>query len=300
MAFSPTSFQNAWDNTDPDGQTVFGYQIDDKIKNFKIDLEDRLRSMFYGFNTGTSSGYQSEYGVRHLRFLKQDGVNLPSYQSGTYEAFLLSSLSSAGNMDMIWRAKGADGTAAQRIMHNRFFNVDLINTNALNEGHFRATNNAYIKALNAAGSAEVDLIKASADDLSVLPDGAQLAAATQAADPDRTISDKKYAEDLVAKYGTMVPACSAAGSGYAAEESITFQNGLIMKQGSATYQAGTTDWRLTFAAAFPTDILRVSVTVIGAASGGYAPVVSSKTAAGVVIEWNGTTSYTMDVVAWGY
>lgn len=60
-----------------------------------------------------------------------------------------------------------------------------------------APNNVYIKAKDNAGSSTVDLIKANASDVAVIPDGSQMATSA-APSNDADISNKKYVDDAVA------------------------------------------------------------------------------------------------------
>lgn len=107
-----------------------------------------------------------------------------------------------------------------------------------------AANDSYIQGRNAADDGNVNLIKANASDKAVLSDGAQLAAATEAADTDRTIADKKYVDDQ--KAATMTPAV------YAGEESVTYNNGMIFKCGSSGSIGGGATVDITYAVAFNT------------------------------------------------
>lgn len=56
-------------------------------------------------------------------------------------------------------------------------------------------NNTTIKARNAAGDGNADLIKVDGNDKACLPDGAVVAAATQSGDGARTLADKTYVDD---------------------------------------------------------------------------------------------------------
>lgn len=55
--------------------------------------------------------------------------------------------------------------------------------------------NTYIVSVDDAGTGTANLIKADANDLATLPDGAVLASATASGDGDRTIADKGYVDD---------------------------------------------------------------------------------------------------------
>ena len=66
--------------------------------------------------------------------------------------------------------------------------------------------------------------------------------------------------DDVNDYSTMIPAITGAGAGYAGEESITFQNGMILKSGVTTNGAGS--GTVTFGDAFPNAIISIQCTLI--------------------------------------
>ena len=69
-----------------------------------------------------------------------------------------------------------------------------IKDDAVTEDKIQLSNNAFLEALDFAGTGTVDLIKANASDKPVLPDGAQLATnAAPTLDPD--IVNKKYADE---------------------------------------------------------------------------------------------------------
>jgi hypothetical protein len=87
-------------------------------------------------------------------------------------------------------------------------------------------------------------------------------------------------------------------STYAAEESVTFPNGLIMKFGYATVSATT--GTITFGAAFPTAVVSCSLTMNYSTSTSQTPVVTDFTTAD--IDWHvGDSAMTgLYWQAWGY
>jgi len=74
--------------------------------------------------------------------------------------------------------------------------VQITNSGAIHLNSARQTNNVYIKAINNAGTGTVDLIKANASDVAVLPDASELATSA-APTSDADIANKKYVDDTV-------------------------------------------------------------------------------------------------------
>ena len=64
---------------------------------------------------------------------------------------------------------------------------------------------------------------------------------------DAAVANKKYVDDNT----TMVPAITGPSAGYAGQESVTFANGLIFKQGAEAVDADTVK-TITYAVAFGT------------------------------------------------
>ncbi len=114
-------------------------------------------------------------------------------------------------------------------------------------------NDTYFTAVDNAGTGTIDLIKAGTNDLPTLPDSAEMASSAAPVE-DEAIANKKYVDDNT----TMVPAITGPGTGYAGEESVTFQNGLIMKTGVIT--SGSASGTVTFAVAFPTAAKTIQLT----------------------------------------
>jgi len=103
-----------------------------------------------------------------------------------------------------------------------------------------AANNAYLQARNAAGSGNVDLIKANASDVAVIPAGSELASSA-APTADADIANKKYVDDQD----------TADHPAYSGGESHTDGSGLIIKMGKKSVGANSSA-TVTFASAFPT------------------------------------------------
>ena len=118
-------------------------------------------------------------------------------------------------------------------------------------------NNTYFTALDAAGTGTVNLIKANASDVAVIPDGSEMASSA-APTADADIANKKYVDD----HATMVPAVTGAGTGYTGGESVTLANGLIIKGGYTAI--GATSGTMSYGTAFPTAVLSVTLTMVEA------------------------------------
>jgi len=86
----------------------------------------------------------------------------------------------------------------------------------------KLANNSYLKGLNAAGDGTVDLIKANASDVPVLPDGTQMAS-NAAPDDDVDIANKKYVDDIVSDMPTGLLRAATALSGNGAYTSTDGQ-----------------------------------------------------------------------------
>ena len=152
-------------------------------------------------------------------------------------------------------------------------------------------NDTYLTGTDAAGTGSVNLIKAGTNDLATLPDSAEMAS-NAAPVEDEAIANKKYVDDNVGS-------ANWTPTSYAGEESITFPNGLIFKQG--TVAASTNPQTITFGAAFPTAAVSAS------ANGGHttivdqACVIDSLGTASMIIRNNAVgTLTTFHWQVWGY
>lgn len=139
--------------------------------------------------------------------------------------------------------------------HTDITTLSIVNAGAFaNTGNFTlntnkftidaATGNVVVAGtLDVAGAAEITGVATLGD--------ASLLKTSAAPSTDAMIANKKYVDDKVGS-------ANYTPTSYAGEESITFPNGLIMKQGLKTLDGNTTT--VTFAAAFPTACTRVIVT----------------------------------------
>jgi len=104
-------------------------------------------------------------------------------------------------------------------------------------------------------------------------------------------SIKKYVDDNT----TMVPAITDAGTGYSGEESITFPNGAILKQGTATVSSGED---ISFDDAFSNAVLSITVTPRAGASrtASYA----AESVSGFTVYHDEPGSAVVSYQVWGY
>jgi hypothetical protein len=144
-----------------------------------------------------------------------------------------------------------DGDEVQLTSGGKIAGASLLD-DSVGAGAIQLANAAFLKAKDNAGTGEISLIGSNTSDKAVLPDGAVLAAACQAADADLTIADKGYVDSIL---GELDP-ISYSNS----DESVTLQNGMIMKTGvspSKTTWSTSTNMSISFAVAF-VDIPRVT------------------------------------------
>jgi hypothetical protein len=202
-------------------------------------------------------------------------------------------------MDLVYYANGANYSAPIRFIHNQELNAAHLGTNVITDGHIQLAHDGWLKGLDHAGTAEKNIIRstgAAGSEVTELPAGTILSSSTQT-DVPAAVACVKYVDDEITTALTSGFTPSTAGG---SDVSLTLPTGHIIKFCSAIYVSGTGDWRVTFGTAFPTDCLSAVVTPLGAVSNGYAPTISSKAADALVIEWNGTTTFTMEVIAIGY
>ena len=97
---------------------------------------------------------------------------------------------------------------------------------------------------------------------------------------DAQISNKKYVDDgLALKSGLMTPATDAG------EESVTFPNGRIIKEGYKA-KTGETD-TITFGVAFPNGVVSGFLTSKHSTSIGWESVITTLNTTTLVITWGG-------------
>ena len=110
-------------------------------------------------------------------------------------------------------------------------------------------NNTFFTAVDNAGTGTVDLIKADASDVPVVPDGIETATDAAPAS-DKKLANKKYTDAAPKAQMKFNNVSDASASGATdSEGSTTFPNGTIMKWGKVTVSSDPTT--VTFSVAFP-------------------------------------------------
>lgn len=232
-----TTFTYTYDNATPVG-TDAPSTLDDQDRNTKLAIQERENVDHFWELTGTQVS-DSQTG-EHRKVTFQGPIADPT--TTTNKGYFYTKDVSAV-VEAHWKDESGNVLVLTDAGTLNIVSADLLGTVA---------NNTFFTAIDQAGTGTVDLIKADANDVAVLPDNSQTA--TNAAPTSSTgIANKKYVDDNT----TMVPAITGAGTGYAGEESITFPNGLIMKTGktatpSGNINSGNKTEVVAFDASFPT------------------------------------------------
>ncbi len=266
---------NPIDPTEPEGgaNPKLG---DDTIRTLAAAVIEYLQKNHYTGSANVNGGYDDDAAGEHTQItFNAPLANDPANTANKGDLYIKDV---SGKAELFFQDE--DGDAIQITSGGKILFASLSNI----------VNNTYFKAIDAAGTGTVDLIKANASDIPVLPDGSQLAT-NAAPTEDAGLSNKKYVDDQIdatVGSGTMSPLS------YAGEQSITFPNGLIMKQGLITGMS-TSDKTITFSSAFPTACVNVQVTMKGSGaltSGKEAgPMVQSISAANFVLAGGPDTAY---------
>jgi len=163
--------------------------IDDRIREAKAAIVERLAVDHY--MPLTDSVQTDEAGGQHTK------VTLRETTKPTKAANIgfLYVKDVAGATELFF--EDASGNEKQLTSGGKL-NVALtdIADDLITQAKIEIANNTYLVASNAAGTGDVNLIKANASDTPVLPDGAQLATAA-APNDDADIANKKYVDDQV-------------------------------------------------------------------------------------------------------
>ena len=114
--------------------------------------------------------------------------------------------------------------------------------------------NTYIVSVDNAGTGTADLIKADANDLATLPDGALLAAATESGDGDRTITDKGYVDTDTSGFTAYTNESTAFSN------KITHPGGMIELIGYAYERAAAGILAIDISGAGFTNVFHVDIT----------------------------------------
>lgn len=247
--------------------------IDDKIRETRSALQERLDIDHVFALTGTQVSAADS--GKHSQITFQNPRNDPGSIDADEAMFYTKTVS--GVSEAFWMDENEAGI---QITSGGYILGDSILDDSIDETEIAFTNNTYIKAVDNAGTGEVDLIKANTSDALVLKTGAVLSDST-APSTDPMIANKKYVDDQIttAKTSAFTP------TSYTGGETTTFPNGLIIKMGS---RSG--DGAVSFGTAFPNAIVSVVVTPNSATPSYQGPCVASVSAAGFTIDSD--TNYT--------
>lgn len=183
------SFTRDWDEANPTDNN-YAYEIDEYNRYLRVDCSDRLKDMVYGFTAGENDG---------LPGFKKLTVKQQSAAAGTPNAdeIVLYSIDDGTNCGLY--GKNEDGYAKQILKKSGtslILNVEAgdYTANSIDEDDIQLANDAYMTALDAAGTGTVNLIKAGTNDLPTLPDSSEMAT-NAAPTEDEGIANKKYVDD---------------------------------------------------------------------------------------------------------
>lgn len=225
-----------WDiATPPESESpTYGYL---RIQESKAGAQERLNVDHYFPLTGTE--VSDVNAGKHRQVTYKAPISTPTLLYSTEATTYTKTVSGKPELHFISFLDGNEVQITNGPYIKTNFAADSIGADLI-----QLANNTYLKALNAAGSGEISLIKADTNDVPVLPDGAQMATSA-APTQSKEITNKKYVDDQIAANAQVW-----SPSSYAGEESITLPIGLIIKQGNTSVGTGTTE-TITFAVAFP-------------------------------------------------
>jgi len=164
----------SWDETSP-ANTDNASQGDDRIREAKTQIREII-NVDHDF---PSSGQAADVG-QHKQVTLQEQADLGS---GAVSATILGSQTVTGKGELVYTDEDDN-------------DIQITKLGRVNLDAARVSNNTYIKAIDAAGTSTVDLIKADGSDVTVIPDGTQTA--TDAApDEDKDVANKKYVDDAI-------------------------------------------------------------------------------------------------------
>ncbi len=274
-----TTFSSTYDTATPGGSDDPA-EADDRMREIKAAVQERENVDHYWPLTGTEVS-DTDAGEHRKVTLRQ--TSKPTAVAS--KAFLYS--------------KDIGGQAEFFVMSEDGVEIQVSRDGKLNLDLNILANNTAIKADNEAGDGTVDLIKVArnvADDADVvqLPDSTRMATSAAPAE-DTELANKKYVDDNIGS-ANYIP------TSYAGEESITFPNGLIMKQGIETSVGADSTSSTTFGVAFPTAIVSYSVSIKSSAANLNEPAAITAISTSAITVKNNDDDDTVDLSwqVWGY
>jgi hypothetical protein len=163
---------------------------DDDIREFKRCIRERLAVDHAFFDD--ESGHSNVGTHNKISFTEEQALDPTAYDDTGY----LYMKDVGGKLELFW--EDTDGNVIQ-----------LTSGGIIPGGSVLWPNNSYIAAKDAAGTGTVDLIKAGASDVPVLPDGAEMAS-DAAPTTDVQIPNKKYVDDEIAAIPAVTPVAFGA------------------------------------------------------------------------------------------
>ncbi len=268
-----TSFSDTYDTATPLG-TDAPSVIDDRIREVKAGVQERQNVDHYWPLTGTQVSDADAGEHRKILF------HAPIAATPTVAADHgdLRIMDVAGKAELVWTDEDENELVLTSVGALNTVSADLLGTLA---------NATYFTAVDQAGTGTVDLIQATAADVAQLPDGTVLAT-SGAPTADAQIANKKYVDDQA----NMSPVS------YAGENSVTFQNGFILKFGTSARNGDPTT--VNFSVAFPGGIVTAVACAGVSTSIASDTAVSSIGTTGINIKNADANATTYRWVAFGY
>ena len=197
-----TTFSYTLDCASPLG-TDSPSSIDDKIRETRYGFQERMNVDHYFALTGTAMSDEDTGYHRSIHF----------YSTTAVDPIL--GVTAVGGIDELQYTDSASSTLQLTSAGTlNIVSADLLGTLA---------NNTYFTAVDNAGTGTVDLIKANASDVAVLPDASELASSA-APTSDADIANKKYVDDQIVSEVVHLTAASATVFNTTHGASDTFQD----------------------------------------------------------------------------
>ena len=222
---------NTYDTSTPAG-TDNPRDADDRMREIKAAIQERMNDHngeadegdHYWDLTGTevSDTDTGEHRKITLREMSGNPDALTSYATITNKGFLFTK-DDSGDTELYYED---DSSNVIQLTADGYILGDSMKADTIDGTVMQLDNNQWLTAENAAADGTVNLIKADAADVSVLADGAQIEAATESGDGDRTIADKAYVDAVETAKADIISTCTnndsesnalAAGNVYQAE-----------------------------------------------------------------------------------
>ena len=234
------AFTNAWNESTPLG-TEDADQIDNYFRKHRLDLGERLESMFYGFNAGDNSAPENVYGCKRLKLYPQTSPSAVANYGWIYGKDV------DNVIQLHWLPESGEGSERRLTRGNGILNVIAGDyaANSIDEDDIRLGRNAYLTGRNNADDGDVNICKVNASD--EVEFGADLALGSTDGTDGQEITDiknpsgnysatnKKYVDDLIPALGTRVTDDSASNAIVVDEIYKVTSDGFI------TVKASTTD-----------------------------------------------------------